>query len=42
MEKGFGQWRGNNKDVKESRVGRGESSQYTTCRLEIVQDQTNP
>lgn len=29
MEKGFGQWRGNNRDVKESRVGRGESSQYT-------------
>lgn len=40
-EKGFGQWKGNNRDVKESRVRRGESSQYTTCMLEIVKDQTH-
>lgn len=40
-EKGFGQWKGNNRDVQESRVRRGESSQYTTCMLEIVKDQTH-
>lgn len=39
MEKGFRQWKGNNRDVKESRAGRGESSQYTPCRLEIVEAQ---
>lgn len=33
MEKGFGQWKGNNRDVKESRVGRGESSQYIHAGL---------
>lgn len=40
-EKGFGQWKGNNRDVQESGVRRGESSQYTTCMLEIVKDQTH-
>lgn len=41
MEKGFGQWKGNSRDVKELRERRGESSQYTTCMLEIVKDQTH-